>query len=61
MLVSQYAYFALSSIRVSAAEIAARLTIEPDEVVVRGSRRADPVQPAAHRVADCVPRARTDR
>ncbi|MCX5067776.1 DUF4279 domain-containing protein [Micromonospora lupini] len=49
MLVSQYAYFALSSVRVPAAEITARLGIEPDEVVVRGSRQVDPARPATHR------------
>ncbi|MDH6463706.1 hypothetical protein M2302_003901 [Micromonospora sp. A200] len=49
MIISQYAYFALSSNRVSAAEITARLGIEPDEIVVRGSRRASPVRPASHR------------
>ncbi|MBQ0892801.1 DUF4279 domain-containing protein [Micromonospora sp. U56] len=49
MIISQYAYFALSSNRVSAAEITGRLGIEPDEIVVRGSRRASPVRPASHR------------
>ncbi|MGN9915747.1 DUF4279 domain-containing protein [Micromonospora palomenae] len=49
MIISQYAYFALSSNRVSAAEITARLGVEPDEIVVRGSRRASPVRPASHR------------
>jgi hypothetical protein len=49
MLVSQYAYFALTSTRVSAAEITARLGIEPDEVVVRGGRQAEPARPSTHR------------
>ncbi|PZF86781.1 DUF4279 domain-containing protein [Micromonospora deserti] len=49
MIISQYAYFALSSDRVSAAEITARLGIEPDEIVVRGSRLASPARPASHR------------
>ncbi|MFG2099251.1 DUF4279 domain-containing protein [Micromonospora echinaurantiaca] len=49
MIVSQYVYFALSSKRVSAAEITARLGIEPDEIVVRGSRSASPARPARHR------------
>lgn len=49
MIVSQYAYFALTSSRVPAAEITARLGIEPDEIVVRGSRNADPARPARHR------------
>jgi hypothetical protein len=49
MLVNQYVYFALTSSQVSAAEITARLQIEPDEVLIRGSRQADPVLPVAHR------------
>ncbi|MER7457227.1 DUF4279 domain-containing protein [Micromonospora sp. NPDC126480] len=49
MIVSQYVYFALSSERVSAAEITARLGIEPDEIAVRGSRVASPARPACHR------------
>ena len=48
-MISQYAYFALSSKRVSAAEITASLGIEPDEIVVRGSRLASPARPASHR------------
>lgn len=49
MLISQYAYFALKSTSMPALQIAARLGIEPDEAVTRGSRRpADPVIPAAH-------------
>ncbi|WFE30990.1 DUF4279 domain-containing protein [Micromonospora sp. WMMD975] len=49
MLISQYAYFALKSTSMTASEITARLGIEPDEAVIRGSRRpADPVIPAAH-------------
>ncbi len=49
MIVSQYVYFALSSKRVSAAEISARLGIEADEIVIRGSRLAIPARPASHR------------
>ncbi|MFI7211071.1 DUF4279 domain-containing protein [Micromonospora maritima] len=49
MIVSQYVYFALSSVRVSAAEITTRLGIEPDEIAVRGSRVASPPRPASHR------------
>jgi hypothetical protein len=49
MRVSQYAYFALASVRVSAAEITARLGVEPDERVVRGSRQTDPAIPVVHR------------
>lgn len=49
MLISQYAYFALKSTSMPAAEIAARLGMEPDEATTRGSRRpVDPVFPAAH-------------
>ncbi|MEU8606461.1 DUF4279 domain-containing protein [Actinoplanes sp. NPDC048791] len=48
MLVHQYAYFALSSNQVSAAEITARLLVDPDEVVIRGSRHAEPARPASH-------------
>ncbi|HEX2313737.1 MAG TPA: DUF4279 domain-containing protein [Thermomonospora sp.] len=40
MRVSQYAYFALRSTRMSADEITARLGVEPDERRVRGSRPA---------------------
>ncbi|WP_446218205.1 DUF4279 domain-containing protein [Micromonospora sp. IBHARD004] len=40
---------ALTSTLVPAAEITARLGIEPDEIVVRGSRQADPARPARHR------------
>jgi hypothetical protein len=46
--VSQYAYFALTSTHMSAAEITARLGIEPDETKVRGSRRDRPPLPAVH-------------
>ncbi|MFE9688994.1 DUF4279 domain-containing protein [Micromonospora sp. NPDC005806] len=49
MIVSQYVYFAPSSKWVSAAEIAARLGLEPDEIVVRGSCLASPARPASHR------------
>ncbi|GAA4627842.1 hypothetical protein GCM10023196_041730 [Actinoallomurus vinaceus] len=48
MRVSQYAYFALSSTRMSATEITARLRVEPDEVTTRGSRIVDPPRPVAH-------------
>ncbi|GAA1404154.1 DUF4279 domain-containing protein [Catellatospora coxensis] len=49
MRLRQYVYFALKSEEVSAAEITARLGVEPDEVVVRGSRRTDPfVRPVCH-------------
>lgn len=48
MRISQYAYFALCSSYVSAAEMAARVGMEPDEVSVRGSRTADPPRPVRH-------------
>ncbi|MFC5753757.1 DUF4279 domain-containing protein [Actinomadura rugatobispora] len=48
MRISQYAYFALRSPVVPAAEMAARLGLEPDEVTVRGSRTVDPPRPAVH-------------
>ncbi|MBL7499652.1 DUF4279 domain-containing protein [Frankia sp. CNm7] len=49
MRVRQYVYFALKSDGVSAAEMTARLGIEPDEVAIRGSRRAEPmIRPASH-------------
>ncbi|MEV0427994.1 DUF4279 domain-containing protein [Micromonospora sp. NPDC050495] len=48
-MISQYVYFALSSNRMPAAEITARLGIEPDEIAVRGSRLANPARPASHR------------
>ncbi|MFF2819911.1 DUF4279 domain-containing protein [Kitasatospora cineracea] len=38
MLIRQYAYFGLSSLTMSAAEMTAVLGIEPDEITVRGSR-----------------------
>lgn len=46
--VSQYVYFAVASTRLPAAELTARLGIEPDEVLVRASRLAEPPRPAAH-------------
>ncbi|WP_330270144.1 GNAT family N-acetyltransferase [Lentzea sp. NBC_00516] len=46
--VEQYAYFALKSDSVSAAEIAQRLGLEPDEVLVRGSKRPEHDLPRAH-------------
>ncbi|MDN3353086.1 DUF4279 domain-containing protein [Actinomadura sp. DC4] len=48
MRISQYAYFALRSSVVPAAEMTARLGLEPDEVSVRGSRTADPPRPVSH-------------
>ena len=49
MRVSQYTYFALSSLTVTASDMAARIDMEPDEVMIRGSRRNDPPLPVAHR------------
>ncbi|SNS70524.1 DUF4279 domain-containing protein [Actinomadura mexicana] len=48
MRISQYAYFAVRSRQMSADEITARLGIDPDETVVRGSRDAHPPRPARH-------------
>ena len=48
MRVRQYVYFALHSRQVSAAEITAKLGIEPDEISVRGSRQTDPALPTFH-------------
>ncbi|MGX6606060.1 DUF4279 domain-containing protein [Micromonosporaceae bacterium Da 78-11] len=48
MLIRQYAYFALRSERTAATDIAARVGLEPDQVMVRGSKRADPVLPVSH-------------
>jgi hypothetical protein len=48
MRLRQYVYFALKSEEISATEMTARLGFEPDEVVVRGSRQADPVVPVCH-------------
>ncbi|GAB2801148.1 hypothetical protein GCM10027176_01560 [Actinoallomurus bryophytorum] len=48
MEIEQYAYFALKSAVVPAAEMAERLGMEPDEVSVRGSRIAEPPRPIRH-------------
>lgn len=48
MQVDQYVYFALKSEHVSAAEMAARLGLEPDVVTIRGNRRLEPPHPAVH-------------
>ncbi|MGI5200789.1 DUF4279 domain-containing protein [Spirillospora sp. CA-108201] len=45
MRISQYAYFAVKSTRMSPAEITARLGVDPDESVVRGGRDARPPRP----------------
>ncbi|MEV7213302.1 DUF4279 domain-containing protein [Kitasatospora cineracea] len=50
MLIRQYAYFGLSSLTMSAAEMTAVLGIEPDEIMIRGSRSTEPrVLPVLHR------------
>lgn len=41
-MIRQYCYFSLDSLTVSAAEVTARLSVEPDEVKVRGSHRVRP-------------------
>ncbi|THA81657.1 DUF4279 domain-containing protein [Streptomyces sp. A0592] len=49
MPIDQYVYFALSSKHMSAEEMTAVLGLEPDETLVRGSRRAaEPTRPACH-------------
>ena len=49
--IRQYVYFALWSSSVSAAEIEAQLRLEPDEILVRGERQADPPVPVEHKWA----------
>ena len=49
MRIRQFVYFAIISERVTAAEIATRLALEPDQAVVQGSRSAEPMRPATHR------------
>jgi hypothetical protein len=46
--IRQYAYFALMSSVVSAAEISDRLGMAPDEVRIRGGRTAEPPRPISH-------------
>jgi hypothetical protein len=46
--IRQYAYFAVFSESMPATEITARLMIEPDKVMIRGSRRAKPPSPVKH-------------
>ena len=48
MRIRQYAYFALFSESMPATEITARLMIEPDKVMIKGSRRAEPPSPVKH-------------
>lgn len=45
---SQYVQLSLRSEDTTAAEISSQLGLEPDEVMVRGSRSADPPRPASH-------------
>ncbi|MFC7501058.1 DUF4279 domain-containing protein [Nocardioides sp. CPCC 206347] len=45
---NQYAYFQLGSTTRSAAELSTEIGMEPDEVRVRGSKRAEPPIPARH-------------
>lgn len=42
MMIKQYCYFSLDSAAVTAADVTGRLLMEPDQVRVRGSRRAQP-------------------
>lgn len=48
MGIEQYAYFSLSSLELSAAEIGDRIGLLPDEAVVRGRRQVEPPVPVAH-------------
>jgi ketosteroid isomerase-like protein len=48
MKVHQYCYFALKSETMSAADITARLGMDPDEVVVLGSKSAERRVPRSH-------------
>ncbi|MFD9702376.1 GNAT family N-acetyltransferase [Lentzea sp. NPDC059081] len=48
MRLEQYAYFALKSLTVPAAEMTRRLGLEPDEAVVRGSRSVELDVPSVH-------------
>ncbi|MFI6100311.1 GNAT family N-acetyltransferase [Lentzea sp. NPDC051213] len=48
MRVEQYSYFALLSETMPAADIARRLGVEPDEMLVRGSRRPEHDLPRIH-------------
>ncbi|NRQ39610.1 DUF4279 domain-containing protein [Nonomuraea sp. NN258] len=48
MRVRQYVYFAVKSDVVSAAEMAVRIGLEPDEVTIQGSRSKEPLLPVVH-------------
>ncbi len=48
MQVEQYVYFALKSERMPAAEMTARLALEPDRITVMGGKLPDPPHPAVH-------------
>lgn len=48
MRIRQYVYLALTSSKLSAGQIGRRIGLEPDEVGVLGSRRADPPRPPRH-------------
>jgi hypothetical protein len=48
MRIYQYAYFALYSRHMPASEMSSRLGMEPDEIVIRGSKVADPPVPVSH-------------
>jgi hypothetical protein len=46
--IRQYVYFAVRSEAVNADEVSRRLGLEPDRVMVRGSRTAEPPRPTAN-------------
>lgn len=48
MKIRQYSYFSVKSTSLSAAAMAARIEMEPDEVLVMGSRSAEHVLPRVH-------------
>lgn len=48
MRIKQRCYFAVWSEQMTAEEVTARLGMDPDHVMVRGSRMADPARPALH-------------
>jgi hypothetical protein len=46
--VRQYVYFVMRSDSLSAVEMSARIGLDPDEVVIQGSRSLRPLRPARH-------------
>ncbi|RVX43322.1 uncharacterized protein DUF4279 [Nonomuraea polychroma] len=48
MRVRQYVYFVMRSDILTAEEMSARIGLDPDEVMVQGSRSMQPLRPAVH-------------